>query len=84
MRGMNLGESINTFDPTEALHAEVGTFRVKVPAGCELVLARNPSGETHLRWTNPQGGKQSVPFLITKISEPAGGYEGVTPISKTG
>jgi hypothetical protein len=85
MRGMSLGESINTFDPNEALHNEVGTFRIKVPADSELVLNRNPNGETSLRWSNPQGVKQQAsPFLITKISEPAGAHQGVTSISKTG
>jgi hypothetical protein len=83
MRGMNLGQSINTYHPAEALDGEVGTFKVKVPQGCELVLTRKPSGEVHLRWGNPNGGEQTYPFLITKISEPAAGYDTVTPITKT-
>ena len=74
---MNLGESINTYDPAEALQGEVGTFRVKVPAGCELVLTHNLKGETRLGWGKQQ---QADPFLITKISEPA--HAETVPITK--
>jgi len=75
---MQLGESINTYDPAEALREEIGTFRVKVPAGCELVLTHNSKGETRLGWGPKQ---QQEPFLITKISEPAHTSETV-PITK--
>lgn len=81
MRTLQLGESINTYDPAEALKDEVGTFRVKVPAGCELILTHSSNGETHLRWGSPATMKQQTPFLITKTSEPAYA-EGETRITK--
>jgi len=75
---MQLGESINTYDPTEALREELGTFRVTVPAGAELVLTCKP-GETLVKWGDPHNRQQ--PFLISKISEPA--HVGTaTPITK--
>ncbi|HET9320384.1 MAG TPA: hypothetical protein VFO27_11430 [Bryobacteraceae bacterium] len=77
---MNLGESINTYDPAEALRDEVGTFRVKVPAGCELVLTHKSNGEMRLGWKNPAPPTQQEPFLITKISEPA--HAETVPITK--
>ena len=79
---MTLGDSINTYDPDEALRNEVGTFKVKVPEGCELFYTVNPNGTTTLRWGNPNT-RAVGPFLITKISEPAHG-ETVLPISKAG
>ena len=66
---MQLGESINTYDPTEALHDELGTFRVTVPDGAELILSCKPGGVTSLKWGDPRNKQQ--PFLITKITEPA-------------
>lgn len=81
---LNLGQAINTFDPSDALEGEIGTFRAKVPQDCELSLTRNSNGEMYLRWSNPQTGAPQTPFTITKVSEPATSHEGVTPITKAG
>lgn len=77
---MKLGESINTYDPAEALHNEVGTFRVKVPAGAELLLICKPGGVTGLKWGYPRTRQE--PFFITKITEPANLEAGALPITE--
>jgi len=66
---LQLGESINTFDPGMALQGEVGTFEVTTPGGEQLYITCKP-GDTvaNIRWGDV-GNK--LPFLVTKISEPA-------------
>jgi hypothetical protein len=38
MKTLELGESINTYDPAVALKGEYGTFLVKTPGGEEFVV----------------------------------------------
>lgn len=65
---MKLGESIQTYNPTQALKREIGTFEVVTPGGEELTINCEP-GQTlaGILWTNSENRK---PFFVTKIAEP--------------
>ncbi len=77
---MQLGESINTYDPAIALRDEYGTFLVITPGGEELLITCKP-GQTvaGIHWADQQQNRK--PFLVTKVSEPAN-VKGVTPITQ--
>ena len=84
---MNLGGSINTYDPSVELKGETGTFRVTTPGGEKLYVKCEP-GElpTIIGWGDPANLKV---FLVTKMSEPvnanASGTEHITPfVRQTG
>jgi hypothetical protein len=91
---MNLGDQINTYDPTLALRGENGEFRVTAQGGdktLQLYLRCEP-GEppTIIGWGDPAnnvGGNNRV-FLLTKVSEPVNvannmPAEHVTPFRQT-
>lgn len=63
---LQLGDSINTYDPALALRDETGTFMVITPSGDELYITCKPGHSiVSLQW-----GVGKQPFLVTKISEP--------------
>lgn len=65
---LQLGDSINTYDPGVALKGEHGTFLVTTPGGEELTITCKPGDSIpNLQWTD-SGNKR--PFMVTKISEP--------------
>jgi len=68
MQPLILGQSINTFDPAEALNDEYGTFKVTTPGGDYFYVTCTPGHSiTSLTWGN---NANRQPFLVTKISEP--------------
>jgi hypothetical protein len=65
---MQLGESINTYDPGVALEGEIGTFQVSTPGGEKLYITCKPGDAlASIQWGE---GESKKPFLVTKISEP--------------
>jgi hypothetical protein len=76
---MNLGQSINTYNPTIELLRETGTFKVTTPSGEKIYVACEPGGyPTVIQWSDADNRK---PFLLTKMSEPVSGSgtEHITP-----
>lgn len=65
---LQLGESINTYDPAVALRDESGSFQVTMPGGEELFITCKPGHSiVSLQWGDT---KDKRPFLVTKITEP--------------
>ena len=65
---MNLGESINTYDPAEALQGELGTLsrqgpHMRLRAGPHAQLQRRDPARLEV----PPPKQQQEPYLITKI-----------------
>jgi len=81
---MKLGESISTYNPTQALKREYGTFEVKTPNGEELTMTCEPGKPPVITW--PDNGTNELPFVVTKISEPLvlNNTEHVAPIRQAG
>jgi hypothetical protein len=71
MKNLQLGESINTFDPAVALRGEYGTFEVITPDGGHLRLTCLPGHSiASVQWAEY---RERRPFVVTKISEPVAG-----------
>ena len=64
---MQLGQSINTFDPGDALKGETGKFKLRGPNDEELYLTCVDGVIVGIHWP----GETPKPFLITKVTEPA-------------
>jgi hypothetical protein len=82
---MELGETINTYNPTIELTGENGTFKVTTP-GRENFYLRCKTGElpTIVAWTDPAnpGGNNKV-FVVTKMSERGTTQEHALPFRQT-
>jgi len=80
---MKLGDSITTYNPTQALKREYGQFQVKTPGGEELFITCKPGEPVTVEWGD-NGNK--LPFVVTKISEPLilNTQEHVAPIRAAG
>jgi hypothetical protein len=68
-RGMQLGETIATYDLALALRGESGKFHVTSPTG-EIYQVTCKSGHsiTNLQWSGD--GSNPQPFVIRKVAEP--------------
>jgi len=69
MEYLQVGESINTFDPAVALRGQKGTFSVKTQGGEEWVITCKPGHS--IASVQRADYHDRRPFLVTKISEPA-------------
>jgi hypothetical protein len=79
---MKLGESIQTYNPTQALKREYGTFEVRTPGGEEITITCKPGDSmANIQWTESENRK---PFFVTKISEPVNLSDHVTPLRQVG
>ncbi len=80
---MDLGQTIQTYNPTQALKREkTGTFLVVTPGGEEIYITCRPGDSVaNIEWADPANRK---PFLVSKIAEPVNVMGAHRPLEAVG